>query len=161
MADKDLENKKSENTEMSVEKKRQLILFFVLALAAIIFAVWAYNLKNVWRYNPGDDFKLDIIKEEIGDSLNKIEDSLDEKTRLQDDAGQMLNDLLEEAEKSAVPEIDEDVNFGEDKMATSSEEALKPGRLDCPDWINCMPGPDVSRPCVVPVGCEDITQIAY
>jgi len=32
---------------------------------------------------------------------------------------------------------------------------------DCPAWVNCMPGPDVSKTCVVPPGCENFTQKAY
>jgi hypothetical protein len=31
----------------------------------------------------------------------------------------------------------------------------------CPQWINCMPGPDRTAPCLVPPGCEGITEIAY
>lgn len=34
----------------------------------------------------------------------------------------------------------------------------KPG---CPEYINCMPGPNVNRACVIPVGCEGYTQKAY
>ena len=32
--------------------------------------------------------------------------------------------------------------------------------LDCPEWINCMPGPG-KGPCKIPKGCEGITKIAY
>lgn len=34
--------------------------------------------------------------------------------------------------------------------------------LNCPEWVNCMPGPvgTLSR-CVIPPGCEDYTQKAY
>lgn len=32
---------------------------------------------------------------------------------------------------------------------------------NCPQWVNCMPGPDVSTTCVVPPGCENYTQKAY
>ncbi len=31
----------------------------------------------------------------------------------------------------------------------------------CPEWVNCMPGPDVGTRCVIPPGCEGITQKAY
>jgi hypothetical protein len=31
---------------------------------------------------------------------------------------------------------------------------------DCPEWINCMPGPG-RGPCTIPEGCEGITQIAH
>ncbi|MCL4404341.1 hypothetical protein M1432_03295 [Patescibacteria group bacterium] len=43
-------------------------------------------------------------------------------------------------------------------QATSAE----PGRpLDCPQYVNCMPGPDVSRTCVIPPGCEGSTEKVY
>lgn len=34
---------------------------------------------------------------------------------------------------------------------------------NCPKWINCMPniGSGEKNNCVIPIGCEDITQIAY
>jgi hypothetical protein len=36
--------------------------------------------------------------------------------------------------------------------------------LNCPKWINCMPGPSAdgkAKSCNIPKGCESITQIAY
>lgn len=35
--------------------------------------------------------------------------------------------------------------------------------LDCPAWVNCMPGPPdtISNKCVIPAGCEYYTQKAY
>ncbi len=42
------------------------------------------------------------------------------------------------------------------KFATSS-----PVAGSCPEFVNCMPGPDVNRTCVIPPGCEGITQKAY
>lgn len=30
----------------------------------------------------------------------------------------------------------------------------------CPQWINCMPGPGRTGECKVPRGCEGITKIA-
>ena len=40
---------------------------------------------------------------------------------------------------------------------TSSSQALS----RCPEYVNCMPGPDVTRTCVIPPGCEGVTQKAY
>lgn len=39
----------------------------------------------------------------------------------------------------------------------SSSKALS----SCPEWVNCMPGPDVNTRCIIPPGCEGITQKAY
>jgi len=33
--------------------------------------------------------------------------------------------------------------------------------LSCPLYVNCMPGPDVNRTCIIPLGCEGHTQKAY
>ena len=32
--------------------------------------------------------------------------------------------------------------------------------LQCPEWINCMPGPGRNE-CKIPSGCEGITQIVW
>lgn len=37
-------------------------------------------------------------------------------------------------------------------------EGLKP---ECPEWVNCMPGPDVIKTCIIPPGCEGFTRKAY
>ncbi|MCL4392083.1 hypothetical protein M1413_02005 [Patescibacteria group bacterium] len=39
----------------------------------------------------------------------------------------------------------------------SSTKALS----SCPEWVNCMPGPDVGTRCIIPPGCENVTQKAY
>lgn len=31
----------------------------------------------------------------------------------------------------------------------------------CPEYVNCMPGPDVNRTCIIPPGCENYTQRVY
>ena len=30
----------------------------------------------------------------------------------------------------------------------------------CPEYVNCMPGPDIEKTCKVPVGCGSITKKA-
>jgi hypothetical protein len=43
-------------------------------------------------------------------------------------------------------------------MATSTASAV--GR-NCPKYIDCMPTIGAAKSCVVPLGCEGITIIAY
>ncbi len=31
----------------------------------------------------------------------------------------------------------------------------------CPEYVNCMPGPDVEKTCHVPFGCGSVTKIAH
>ncbi len=33
--------------------------------------------------------------------------------------------------------------------------------LNCPQYVNCIPGPDVSRTCVIPPGCDGFTEKVY
>ncbi len=142
----------------SESKKKQMLWPLVIILAALIFAFWAYNLKNVWPSSSNKDVDLGIVKEEINASLGELEKKLEENSQLKDDAGEMLNELIEEVEESA----------------SSSEEIMLPVtpempempiapdiNTNCPEWINCMPSIGEPRPCQIPVGCEEITQIAY
>ncbi len=152
-----------ENNEQD-EKNRKIILPIVITLAILIFAFWAYNLQNVWQSNSGSNVNLNVVKEEINESLNELEDKLEENSRLKDDASEMLNELIEEAQKSAtsseesLPATPESATTTPDFPATTTAPNIN---NNCPEWINCMPSIGEPRSCQIPVGCEGITQIAY
>lgn len=146
------------------EKNRQKMLWpMVIILATFIFAFWAYNLQNVWQ-TTANNVDLGIVKEELNDSLGELENKLEENSRLKDDANEMLNDLIEEANNVAssseivLPVLPEQSSTTLDVSATTT---LPGANINCPEWINCMPSIGEPRPCQIPVGCEGITQIAY
>jgi hypothetical protein len=47
------------------------------------------------------------------------------------------------------------------KNLTGDLPTAKDATKTCPQFIDCMPSVDRNKPCVVPLGCENITQIAY
>lgn len=150
--------------KMPTKKKQQMLWPLVIVLAALIFAFWAYNLKNVWR-TSSSNVDLGSVKEEINQSLGELEEKLEENSRLQDDAGEMLNELIEEVEENAsssenfLPTTPDQATTTLDIPATTTTPSRN---INCPEWINCMPTiGDEPRPCQIPVGCEGITQIAY
>lgn len=150
--------------KMPGKKKQQMLWPLVVILAALIFAFWAYNLKNVWQ-TSSNNIDLGAVKQEINQSLGELEEKLEENSRLQDDAGEMLNELIEEVEESAssseniLPNTPDQSTTTLDFPATTTTPSRN---TNCPEWINCMPSiGDEPRPCQIPVGCEGITQIAY
>ena len=150
--------------KLSENKKRQMLWPIVVILAILIFAFWAYNLQNVWQSNSDNDVDLGVVREEINESLSELEQKLEENSQLKDDAGEMLSELIKEAQESAsssedmvlpvMPEATTTLDF----TATTTTPGIN---KNCPEWINCMPSIGEPRPCQIPAGCEGITQIAY
>ena len=139
---------KEEKINKNIFRDKEILIMRigVIALTVIIILLWTVNQKNVWRNNNNSEVEIsnDIIKifqesepefEEGKEILNN--GNIDK--RLENDAGKLLEDVMREA----------------DKRATST------GFINCPEWINCMPTIGEARSCVIPLGCEDITKIAY
>lgn len=144
---------KVEKSELSPERKNRLLIIAVGVSALVIFSIWILVLRISWQsqgasfFNFGKDIK-DILDEpvpELESSLNfelppLPEVPVDEKNELELGTTDLLQSIINDAET---------------KSLKSQERA-------CPEWINCMPTiGEESSPCLVPPGCEDITQIAY
>jgi len=130
------------------------------ALVILLLGLWITNLKNVWRITGeqseavGSEAAWLAIKNDIDRTMSVARGQLNmvsERKQLQARDGQMfLLQLMTVAQREAF------------EKATSTAATTTPViRTDCPQWIDCMPGPDRREPCQVPVGCEKITQIAY
>jgi hypothetical protein len=52
-------------------------------------------------------------------------------------------------------------NGGVVNVVSLIDESSTKALSSCPEWVNCMPGPDVGTRCIIPPGCENITQKAY
>ncbi len=154
---------KTNEDKWSEHKKQQMMWPVVIILAALVFAFWAYNLKNVWQSNSDSNLDLGIVKEEISNSLGELEQKLEENSRLKDDANEMLNELIEEAKNSASSSDEILLPVTPDATTTPGlpEDITIPRNINCPEWINCMPTIGEPRSCQIPAGCEGITQIAY
>ncbi len=155
------------------EKKKIFIMRVVIgSVAFIILILWAFNLKNVWQDARRDkkssaewtSLKNDLEKAlgEAKDKMNKIE--ADRQAAAKKTGDNFLNGLLEEASKNA--SSSESIATSSPLQATSTSGIISASSTpknisNCPPYIDCMPTIGAAKPCVIPAGCEGITQIAY
>lgn len=157
------------NPEQQGYKKALLLKIGIIVIIAVIFFLWLASLKKVFetKQNQTDDtFKK--ISEDIDKSLKEAEDRFNVASSSANNS--FVKDLLDKASSTAgsvsttptttvtattSKEIKEELSDLIKKATTTNKGA------GCPAYINCMPTIGEARPCVIPAGCEDITQIAY
>lgn len=147
---------KSKKTKINLkpkEKKKSLVIgnevlilrIGVIILALIIFGLWIFIQNNVWRSNQNliDVSELrEILDEPVPDYGADIENenqNVDEESDIDRKAEELLDRIIKEAD----------------------QRNLNQKTTTCPEWINCMPSIGEARSCVIPPGCEGITQIAW
>jgi len=101
------------------------------------------NQQGAKKIGEGETIKRIENREKIREVKNPTERVINEE-----DPREIKGELRVERR---APAEKKDVRRSPDGEATN---------IDCPEWINCMPGPD-AKPCKIPVGCEGVTQIAY
>lgn len=111
--------------------------------------------------NLSDDWEE--IKNEKEEIKNIFIENKDNVTSTDLIYTQFEGELREEDEEYIYNEVIGDYQDIED-VKKVTEEIIKKfnDTNNCPAWINCMPtiGTEIND-CVIPSGCEDITQIAY
>jgi hypothetical protein len=161
---------------MDSEERQKKILMMKIGVGAIIvliFLLWVFNMKNLWRpimvNNEGANtqdltkFKSDINNQmtEINQRLNDISNQKQEATNK---AG---NDLLNNVINGAANSTSSSETSTSSPINTSTNpvvnapDTTKVKNSKCPPYIDCMPTIGASKPCQIPAGCEGITQIAY
>jgi len=156
-------------------KKSLFTKISISVLIVFIFFLWLLNLKNFFGQR---EQKKNVEWGKIQEGLNRaIEQAKDNTSKIVDNkeadkqGQEFVRDLMERTKginvttttsetlvassSEAVSEITEQIKQLRD-IASSS--LLK---KNCPEYINCMPSIGEVRSCVVPAGCEKITQIAY
>jgi hypothetical protein len=168
---------KTTNTDTE-EKKRFIMKVGVIAFSVIILALWIFSLsfsfapkKNNTEDNDSSwqqDLKETINTVRDDFNINKDSNNEDPNTEEKAFLDDMLNNI-EDKEQVKIPVVIPE----ETGVSTSTEpqKFLKElenklpfediSTINCPAYINCMPTIGQARPCVIPPGCEDITQIAY
>lgn len=146
--------------------KRNIIKFsLILFLVAVLF-LWFANLKNVFNSTPNQKSDTwEQINNDIDKTFKEIEDNFDQE--VSSTSNEFVSDLLIKAsgtvekkiESSATTTIKEEL--AEDLKNIIATSTSKKQKTDCPEYINCMPSIGESRPCIIPAGCEGVTQIAY
>lgn len=167
-------------------KKRLFLKTGVWLFSAIIAGLWLFSLGiNFKQQALANDDKSPAVaawQMELNQAIGAIKSSVNfsDQTFVGDEivdnsAGEdflvAMNNSLEK--KVVSPEMEADASASElitnDKSATTTPESMLKDlekRLptvvnNCPDFINCMPLIDEVRPCLIPPGCENITQIVY
>lgn len=164
-----------DKTIAAEEKKRFIMKVGVIVLSIIVFVLWMLSLSFSFSSK-----KTNINTEENNSWRQEIQETIDTarqnfnmpatSTEEKDFLDGMLENINnKELDESVAPE-----DMGTSTSTATSTESQKflkelENKLplgdaitaDCPPYINCMPTVGQSRPCVIPPGCEAITQIAY
>ncbi len=139
-------------------KKSLVLKFSIIIIIAVIFFLWLANLRNVLESNQRNNNQVwQKITEDIDKSLNRL-DEISNDLASTSDSNKFVSELVNRASSTVATstvkiELKEELSDLIKKATTT--------KSNCPEYINCMPLIGEARPCTVPVGCEDITQIAY
>lgn len=130
-------------------RKKRIMWIAILIVMAFIIFFWLNNFRVIMsesqdRNNQGTSIDLKTITADFQDSISVISDSLEQAESISEASS---SPDVEELQKR----VDELEQAAQNKTASST----------CPEYINCMPGPDFDGNCQVPSGCGDITIIAY
>ena len=153
-------------------KKSLLVKMIIITIIAIIFFLWLFSLRNLFENKQVDNNSLlKKVSDDINNSLNETENRLNQITSSSSDS--MVKDLLDKASSTAASKISTTTVASELKkelidltnratITASTTIATTTLKKDtCPKYIDCMPTIGAAKPCVIPAGCEGITQIAY
>lgn len=162
----------------------QLVVFLILVFAVLV--VWVINLKSSWNANKSGGSGNNKQLSEIVSDFNKSLDSLKNQINNQKGLAAAVTATTTQESLSAsdqvggaalIKDLQQKINDNNDLVTTSTSatttisdpnpqvpSTIKPGQdpINCPQYINCMPTIDAVAPnCQIPVGCENITVIAY
>lgn len=164
----------------------QLAAFLILVFA--VLAIWAINLKSSWNANKlasgGSSQSLAEITSDFSKTLDSIKDQINKQSDLSATTTTTATvSASSDSDKQAnqaefIEDLKQKINDNNDLATTSTSttdttitnpsstipEMINPGQgsVNCPQYINCMPTIDAIAPnCQIPVGCENITIIAY
>jgi hypothetical protein len=143
--------------------KKNIVKFLLILFLVAIFFLWLANLKNVFRSTSRQESNTwEQINSDIDKTFKEIENNFDKEVN--STSQEFVSDLLVKAsstaeEKASTSTVKEEI--AEDLKSIIATSTDKKQKTNCPLYINCMPSIDEVRSCVIPVGCEEITQIAY
>lgn len=167
------------------EKKLKLLKIGVWSFSILLLAIWVISLRYSVGGNvaPVSNTEANAWQAEFSETINTIRQSLEtatsdetaSSTEITEKGREFIEDLKNDVEnmKPAINTEDEAtatstediLNELEKRLNASSTPVITPEvvipKTTCPEYINCMPTIGEARPCVIPPGCENYTQIAY
>lgn len=149
------------NEEEQNYKKALLFKISIIVIVVAIFFLWLANLQNVFKNNSksGGDDTWQKITNDVDRSLERLDKITNDATSSSTTSSQFVEKLVDRA-SSSVSTTSVKIELKEE-LSDLIKQATTTPKSNCPEYINCMPSIGEARPCVIPVGCENVTQIAY
>lgn len=150
------------NPDEQYVKKSLLVKIGIIVVIAIIFFLWLASLKGVFENQRSvSDNTWRQINNDIDQSFAEAEKRFDRAADLAASSTSdiFVDDLLKKASSTSSSTVSTSTAAAELKQELI--DITKTKITSCPPYINCMPSIGEGRPCVIPPGCEKITQIAY
>ncbi|HNU81364.1 MAG TPA: hypothetical protein PLA05_00765 [bacterium] len=176
-------SKQEKNNQVAEEKKKRFFLKVgVWVFSVLILSFWLFTLVHSFNnttISVGQTIDADTAawQADLNQTIDIIRNEMVDKTSVASNTPAVSQDFLEKmnanleeqvAASETAPIVEE--NITDKSRATITPEELISGlqkRLpelassSCPEFIDCMPSIGEAKPCVIPPGCENITQIAY
>lgn len=166
---------------MEDEQAKKFFLAKVIAISivAVLLIFWFLNLGQVFKGNSAESADSDLqefkrqLDELVVDAQKNISQfNIASSTASSSPAAEVVTGVAERAGANLVasssnPVLDiEAAKRAANSLASSSAGGLlEKNELkqapDCPAYINCMPTIGEARSCVIPAGCEGITEKVY
>lgn len=157
------------NEEEKEARKSFVLKVGVSVIIAIVFFLWAANLKGVFKSKQVEstDSTWHRVSEELDKGMKDIEEKINglQASTTKENFIEDLIDKTDEAASSsvstssAIADIKKELTELTSSTSTPTSTVIK--KTACPAFINCMPTIGEARPCIIPPGCEGVTQIAY
>lgn len=162
-----------QQNQVDEQRKRLYLKIGVVLFSVVIATLWLISLRFSFSANLNDFIVEDnnqatVWQEDLNESLNALQanlkDSQVEDNQIKTEEKVFLQTMSANlAELTSVKEVSNETDLTtEEKLGSDMLLELETRlNVQCPAYINCMPMIGEDRPCVIPPGCENITQIAY
>jgi len=170
-----MSNQEKKNQADAEEKKRFFLKAGVWIVSILILSIWlftlAHSFNNTGSLSQTIDADAAAWQADLNQTINLIRNGMD--TNVPAGSQEFLEKMNANLEEKAVvteTSIPENKNLTDKTVATMTPEQLlsdlqqrlpELASSSCPEFIDCMPTIGEAQPCVIPPGCENITQIAY
>lgn len=143
-------------------RKALLFKISIVFIVIVIFFLWSANLKNVFKSQEMQSANtFEKIKQDIDKSFQEADENF--RKMASSTSAALVEELINKASSTATSSNSTTTAKIEIRKELSDliKATATPRDSSCPPYINCMPSIGEARPCIVPPGCEGITQIAY
>ncbi|MDP3837148.1 MAG: hypothetical protein Q8Q67_03540 [bacterium] len=178
-----MSNQEGQNQEEA--RKLKILKIGVWSFSIILLVIWLVSLrfsvgKNI---SPASSADANAWQAEFSETISTIRQSLEtattdetaSSTEVTEKGREFIEDLKNGVENmkpavdtediSAATSTEDILNELEKRLNASTTPVIAPEvvipKTSCPEYINCMPTIGEARPCLIPPGCENYTQIAY